>query len=211
MLLSRVTSRRRKKIGAAHERLIAATMAPSKEAAEAAKAAGKPKGLKSTELTDFFKRKRVGRPKKRGNLPGDTIAPKEHKKHKRGPVPKPKPPPSKPSAKPPPTAKAPPEASEKKLVQKRVNWAKGEAKERLETAVNAWLSDGPSTFDDNGEKYSQKQFANVSKITYETFRKYTAANPEKRREISKSVGRSALLPEDDQCFVADISRLDMES
>jgi len=69
-------------------------------------------------------------------LPDDAIAPK--KKTKRGPVPKQKPPPPKSTAKPPPPATKAQELSVKKPARKRVNWGKGEAKEKMETAVTCY-------------------------------------------------------------------------
>ena len=129
-------------------------------------------------LTDFFKRKRKGRPRARGNTPNNVITVEPHKKKKRGPIP---------------MNKGPPMSKKKKFdassfptnqanhvamandrnKQKRVNYGQGFAKENLEQAIMEWDKKCGRSLHSNGEERSMECFAGVIGIPYNTFQKYS--------------------------------------
>jgi hypothetical protein len=148
-------------------------------------------------LTDFFKRRRLGRPKKKGNLASDRIIVvkrgvdnkpvKHHDASKR---------------------KAPP-SKVLQVKKARANYGSGEGLEKLTAAVTEWNAGTGRALDSNGEKRGLVQFSNVVGIPLDTFRKYVHPDPEKRREVGKSVGRPSLLTTGDQRFISDVlARLD---
>ena len=139
-------------------------------------------------LTDFFKRRRLGRPKKKGNLARDRIdvakqgraasaavdnktemvheAWKASKKNK-----------------------APPSEVLKVVKKARANYSSGEALEKLTTAVNEWNAGTGRALDSNGEKRrGLAKFSNLFGIPFDTFREYVHPDPKKRREVGKSSG-----------------------
>jgi hypothetical protein len=155
------------------------TMAPplkGYKSEEAAQAAG------NFTMTDYFKRTRPGRPKKRGNQASDSIeVVRSSKKKKRGPVPKEKkkrgPSPKRKDA---PVAAGSASIAKKKGIDNeemkkkapRTNWGVGRAKERMESAVADWLGKTGNALDDNDEQYSLKQFSCVVNIPYDTLKKW---------------------------------------
>jgi hypothetical protein len=115
-----------------------------KQTAEAARTDG------CNLVTDFFKRSRAGRPKKRGNLANDDVQawpPISKKRKKRGPIPNHKKgaPPAqmmkiaKPAGG---AAVATLDAPTQKTKKARTNWGKGDAKLQLEKAVKEWDEKG---------------------------------------------------------------------
>ena len=126
-------------------------------------------------LTSFFKRKRAGRPKKRGNSANDDVQAQptiSKKKKKHGPIPNHK-------------KDAPPaqmmkiakpaggatlatlHAPTRKTKKARTNWGKCKAKLQLEKAVKEWDEKGERAVDDNGEPLQLKAFSNVVGIPTE--------------------------------------------
>ena len=145
-------------------------------------------------LTDFFKRRRLGRPKKKGNLASDHII-----VSKRGPGASVN---NKPVMRDASKRKDPP--SQVLPVKKaRANYSSGEALENLTAAVNEWNAGTGRALDSNGEKHGLVQFSNIFGIPFDTFRKHVHPDPEKRREVGKSVGRPSLLTKGNQGFIAD--------
>jgi hypothetical protein len=173
------------------------------------------KGLPTTEeapksqgcnvLTSYFNSARPGRPKKRGNSANDNIPDQPEisdKKKKRGPVPQ----------------ITQPAGSMVSMVatvvtvdgpmqqmkKARTNWGKGEAKIKLEKAVQEWDEKGERAFDGNGEPLQLKAYSNVVGIPYYTFKKYAAKDSGKRRSLGRSIGRPPLIAEEEQQFLADV-------
>jgi hypothetical protein len=156
-------------------------------------------------LTDFFTRKRKGRPKKKGNLASDCIhiakqgraasaavnnKPVMHEASKGL------------------KKKAPP-SEVLKVKKARANYSSGEALKKLTTAVNEWNAGTGRALDSNGEKRGLVEFSNLFDIPFNTFRKYVHPDPEKRREVGKSLGRPSLLTKGNQGFISDaLARLD---
>jgi hypothetical protein len=106
-------------------------MAPNKQpplTAASAVASG------STLLTDYFKRKRRGRPKKSGNMASDNIVVSEAKRH----VPVPGSNKRKASSPPHSTMNLQVQPPEKRVIKRRTNWGEGEAKISMENAVSEW-------------------------------------------------------------------------
>ena len=168
--------------------------------------------MKDSLLTDYFKRSRRGRPKKRGNLVNDTIEVVPHKNKRHGPAQKKK---AKLTAAPQDKPDKPPDKAKLKVApfavsteaakqkQTRTNWAKGKAKVQLETAVNEWDEKCDRYFDSNGEALSMRQFSNVVGIPLNTLKKYLATDLNSRRTVGNAVGRPALLTPSDQHFLAN--------
>jgi hypothetical protein len=164
-------------------------------------------------VTDFFKKNRAGRPKKRGNSANDDVRAQpaiSHKKKKRGPIPnrhKKDAPPAlmmkiaKPVGG---AAVATLDAPTQKTKKARTNWGQGKAKLQLEKAVKEWDEKGEQAFDGNGEPLQLKAFSKVVGIPYDTFKKYVTKDGGKRRSLGKSVGRAPLIAEADQQFLADV-------
>ena len=160
-------------------------------------------------LTDFFKRKRKGRPRARGNTPNNVITVEPHKKKKRGPIP---------------MNKGPPMSKKKKFdassfptnqanhvamandrnKQKRVNYGQGFAKENLEQAIMEWDKKCGRSLHSNGEERSMECFAGVIGIPYNTFQKYSRSKVDNRRDTGQSVGKISLITKENQGFVADV-------
>ena len=110
---------------------LSITMAPNKQPSKTAASAV---ASGNTVLTDYFKRKRRGRPKKSGNMASDDIV--VSKTMRRGPVPgskkrKPSPPHSTKNL-----ANAQVQPPEKRVVKRRTNCGEGEAKINMEKAVS---------------------------------------------------------------------------
>jgi hypothetical protein len=151
-------------------------------------------------LTDFYKRKRKGRPKKKGNLASDGII-----VPKRGPVASVDNPPVMPDAS---DRKAPP-SGVLQMKKTGTNYNSGEGLEKLTAAINEWNAGNGRALDSNGEKCGLVQFSNMFGIPFDTFRKYVHPDPEKRREVGNSAGRPSLLTKGNQGFILDaLARLD---
>jgi hypothetical protein len=181
-------------------------MAPSKQHPLKTEEEEGNKEQKNHLLTDFFTRKRKGRPKKKGNLSSDRIhitkqgraasaavdnKPVMHEASKKG-------------------LKKKASPSEVLKVKKaRANYSSGKALKKLTTAVNEWNAGTGRALDSNGEKRGLVEFFNLFGITFDTFRKYVHPDPEKRQEVGKSLGRPSLLTKGNQGFILDaLARLD---
>jgi hypothetical protein len=178
-------------------------MAPNKQppvTAASAVASG------NTLLTDFFKRKRRGRPKKSGNMASDNITVSKAKR--RGPVPagsnKRKPSPPRDSTTNLENASAQVQPPEMRVVKRRTNWGQGEGKISMEKAVSEWDGKTGRALDSNGEEHTLRVFSGVVGIPYDTLKKYVRSDAEKRRVIGNSGGRAPLLKKENQTFVADV-------
>jgi hypothetical protein len=105
--------------------------------------------LKQAFMYSYFKRpkRQRGRPHKAGNLATDEITLEgfqANKKQRATPVP------STYSKKPPPKAPPVTESSKKVAKANRVNWSKGDAKQKLENAVSEWEDECGKALDSNG-------------------------------------------------------------
>eukprot|EP00966_Prymnesium_polylepis_P152788 3529223-Prymnesium_polylepis.1 len=86
----------------------------------------------------------------------------------------------------------------------RINWGKGEALEKISTAVadfdgktGAWLSEDSMTF---------TRFCQIVDIPYPTLAPYVCKDKSKRKVLGCSVGRKALVPPDTEQFAVDVLR-----
>jgi hypothetical protein len=161
--------------------------------------ASKPKNKKQKIIFDFFKIKRKrGRPKKAaGRL--------EQGKPKRGR------PPSQPTVDPlllassrtPSLAIAHQTVYCAKKKPSRINWASGKNAEHMRCAVKDW--DNCKGTDENGDKLTFNQFANLRGIKPNTFQKYACVDRNKRRALGSQVGTKAKLSNDEQEFIAQVT------
>jgi hypothetical protein len=180
-------------------------MAPSKQHPLKTEEEEGKKEHKNRLLTDFFMRKRKGRPKKKGNLARDCIyiakqgraasavvnnKPVMHEASKGL------------------KKKAPP-SKVLKVKKAQANYSSGEALKKLTTDLNEWNAGTGRALDSNGEKRGLVEFSNLFGIPFDAFRKYFHWDPEKRREVGKSSGRPSLLTKGNQGVISDaLARLD---
>jgi hypothetical protein len=169
-----------------------ATMAPMKRLPGTQEAA-KARGLQSVQAAWGFKKKRRGRPKKKGNLASDKIVVVSARgAPKKPPVSKKKPPAVQGQGQPPKKAKLP-----------RINWGIGENLEKISRAHEEWISKIGRYLDSNGEARSLKEFSFEVGIPYNTFKKYVSKDGLKRREVGKSVGNPSKVSLDTQNVIVD--------
>jgi hypothetical protein len=189
-------------------------MAPSKKPKKTIDDA---KASQNTIMSDFLKRKALGRCPNAHSLCTDTIGIAGGAKRKRGPVPR--------------------DRSKKKKTGKgyaavtanieldgsgkrkrgddvcpstlkpnakatRMNWAEGEPPERLTKAVLDW--DAGKAFDDGGNKLSLRSFAVTVDIPFGTLSKYAKEDKTKRNRVGAPSGRPALLNTHNQGFIQNV-------
>jgi hypothetical protein len=90
--------------------------------------------------------------------------------------------------------------------QTRTNWALVEHGVRMKQAVHDWDGKTGVYLELSEEDRTLAKFAARVEIPYETLRKYVAAEPEKRRELGRSVGKPSNLTPDLQEFTVDVLR-----
>jgi hypothetical protein len=184
------TTARRQGLGQ-HQQTSDTTMAPSKHPMKT-----KEEGRQQNNylLFDFYKHRRKGGPKKKGNLARDCII-----ITKQGPVASVNNPPGMHDAS---KRKAPP-FRVLHVKKEQANYSSGEGLEKLTAVINEWNAGIGRALDSNGVKHGIVQVTNMVGIPSDTFRKYVHPDPEKRQEVGKSAARASLLMKGNQGFCLD--------